>query len=171
MSEGWPKVSAGHYLTSQANNYYAYPNSIGNMRSRLTSDIGYSILERKVLPDWMIDKQPSSDALGWILACPLVFCKPGTSAKIKYRLENRTSSDLKLISFEIDRFILDNNLSKNYDTNTGSYPTSAETSFDIATTVTVFDGGGTGFATDIDIFSLEDAGDVYIKFPQVGVFR
>ena len=171
VSEGWPKVSAGHYLTSQINDYYAYPNSISNMRSRLTSDIGYSILERKVLPDWMIDKQPTSDALGWILVCPLVFCKPGTSAKIKYRLENRTSSDLKLISFEIDRFILDNNLSKNYDTSTGSYPTSAETSFDIATSITEFDGDGTRFIAAVDMFALQDAGDVYIKFPQVGVFR
>ena len=103
-----PDVSHGHYLVSQANDYYVYPNSIENMRSRLKTDIGYQILERKVLPDWMQNKQADDTVLGWTLAAPIVYCKPGTSAKIKYRLEERiknaTNLDIKKISFEIDRF-------------------------------------------------------------------
>ena len=63
-------------------------NSIENMRSRLKTDIGYQVLERKVLPDWMQDKQEDNTILGWTLAVPVVYCKEGTADKIKYRLES-----------------------------------------------------------------------------------
>ena len=166
----WPKIDAGHYLTSQANNYYAYPNSIENMRSRLTSDIGHQILERKVLPDWMISKQDNGKSLGWILACPIVFCNPGTAEKIKYRLSQRSSLDLKKIDFTIDRFILDNNLSKNYNYSSGDFYATTEATFDASTTT--WDGDGTRFyAGTTDKFTSLDDGDKYIKFPQTGVFR
>ena len=171
VDEGSPKVSAGHYLASQANDYYAYPNSIENMRSRLTTGIGHQVLERKVLPDWMQDKQTNNSILGWTLACPLVFCNPGTAEKIKYRLSQRTLIDLKDISFEVDRLILDNNLSKFFNKTTGKFSVAAETTFDISTTVTVFDGDGTRFMGSIDVFAAKDEGDAYIKFPQVNVFR
>ena len=169
-----PDVSHGHYLVSQANDYYVYPNSIENMRSRLKTDIGYQILERKVLPDWMQDKQADDTVLGWKLAAPIVYCKPGTSAKIKYRLEERikntTNLDIKKISFEIDRFILDNNLSKYFDKTTGKYTITAETVFDLNDPTTTFDGDGTSFFASTDVYAAQDDGDKYVKFPQVGPF-
>jgi hypothetical protein len=169
-----PDVSHGHYLVSQANDYYVYPNSIENMRSRLKTDIGYQILERKVLPDWMQDKQEDDTVIGWTLAAPIVYCKPGTSAKIKYRLEERikntTNLDIKKISFEIDRFILDNNLSKYFDKTTGMYTITAETVFDLNDPTTTFDGDGTSFFASTDVYAAQDDGDKYVKFPQVGPF-
>jgi len=169
-----PDVSHGHYLVSQANDYYVYPNSIENMRSRLKTDIGYQILERKVLPDWMQDKQADDNVLGWTLAAPVVFCKPGTSAKIKYRLEERiknaTNLDIKKISFEIDRFILDNNLSKYFNKTTGKYTITDETVFDLNDPTTTFDGDGTSFFASTDVYAVQDDGDKYVKFPQVGPF-
>jgi len=166
-------VSNGHYLASGANDYYVYPNSIENMRSRLKTDIGYQVLERKVLPDWMKDKQADDTVLGWTLAAPVVFCKPGTSAKIKYRLEQRIKTanlDIKKISFEVDRFILDNNLSKYFDKVSQQFTTTAETSFDLGGPTTTFDGDGTRFMASLDVYVDKDAGDKYIKFPQVGPF-
>jgi len=168
-----PDVSHGHYLVSQANDYYVYPNSIENMRSRLKTDVGYQILERKVLPDWMQDKQENDTILGWKLAAPIVFCKPGTSEKIKYRLEQRILTDgldIKTISFEIDRFILDNNLSKYFNKTTGRYTTTSETVFDLNNPTTTFDGDGTRFFASVDIFTNKDGDDKFIKFPQVGPF-
>ena len=168
-----PDVSHGHYLASQANDYYVYPNSIENMRSRLKTDIGYQILERKVLPDWMQDKQADDTVLGWTLAAPIVFCKPGTSAKIKYRLEERVKSaslDVKKISFEIDRFILDNNLSKWFDKTTNKFTVTQETTFDLGDPTTEFDGDGTRFFGSIDTFANKDGGDKFIKFTQSGPF-
>ena len=165
-----PDVSHGHYLVSQANDYYVYPNSIANMRSRLTTDIGHQILERKVLPDWMKDRQEDNTILGWKLAAPIVFCKPGTSEKVKYRLEKRTSKDLKKISFEIDRLILDNNLSKYFNKTTGKFTVTAETTFDLSSTISTFDGDGTRFFASVDVYASKDDGDKYIKFAQVGPF-
>ena len=173
VSELVPDVSHQHYLVSQANDYYVYPNSIANMRSRLTTDIGYQILERKVLPDWMQDKQEDNGVLGWILAAPIVYCKPGTAKKIKYRLEERVKNsalDVKKISFEIDRFILDNNLSRWYDKTTNKFTVTQETTFDLSDPTTEFDGDGTRFFANIDKFVNKDEGDKYIKFPQVGPF-
>ena len=143
-----PDVSHGHYLVSQANDYYVYPNSIENMRSRLKTDIGYQILERKVLPSWMQDKQADDTVLGWTLAAPIVYCKSGTSDKIKYRLEQRIKTanlDIKKISFEIDRFILDNNLSEYFDKTSQEFTVTDETTFDLGDPTTTFDGDGTRF--------------------------
>lgn len=173
VSENRPDVSHSHYLVSQANDYYVYPNSIENMRSRLKTDIGYQVLERKVLPDWMQDKQEDNTVLGWTLACPIVFCKPGTSAKIKYRLEERIKSaslDVKKISFEIDRFILDNNLSKWFDKSNNKFTITQETTFDLGDPTTEFDGDGTRFFGSIDTFANKDEGDKFIKFTQTGPF-
>ena len=168
-----PDVSHGHYLVSQANDYYVYPNSIENMRSRLKTDIGYQILERKVLPDWMQDKQADDTVLGWKLAAPIVYCKPGTSAKIKYRLEQRIKTanlDIKKISFEIDRLILDNNLSKYFDKTSQEFTVTDETTFDLGDPTTTFDGDGTRFMASVDVYVDKDSGDKYVKFPQVGPF-
>ena len=173
VSETMPDVSHSQYLASQVNNYYAYPNSIENMRSRLGTEIGYQILERKVLPNWMQDKQIDDTVLGWRLVAPVVYCKPGTADKIKYRLDERVKNenlDIKKISFEIDRFILDNNLGKNFDKGGDVYDSTQETTFDLSTTLTTFEGDGTRFFSRIDVYTDKDEGDLYIKFPQVGVF-
>ena len=57
-----------------ANDTFVYPNSIENMRERLKTDIGYLILERKVLPQWMQDKQTDDTIIGWTLAAPSILC-------------------------------------------------------------------------------------------------
>ena len=172
-------VDSGNYRSSANNDYIAYPNAIQNMRNRLKSAIGEVILERTVLPQWMQSKQEDNSVPGWTLAAPLVYCKPGTSKKIKYLLEQRTSIDLKQVSFEIDRYILDNNLSKYYNKDTSSYTVTAETTFDINLSITsesiaaptTLDGNGTRFFADVDVYTNLDVDDTYIKFPQVGVFK
>ena len=164
-------VDSGNFASSAHNNYTAYPNAVENMRNRLKTKIGEAVLERLVLPDWMKDEQTDNRVLGWQLAVPIVYCKPGTSEKIKYRLEQRTNLDLKEISFEIDRYIVDNNLSKHYDKETGKYTLTAETTFDVTQVETIFDGNGTEFFANVDKYGYLDEEDKYIKFPQTGVFR
>ena len=171
-------VDSGNYRASAQNDYLAYPNAMENMRNRLKSAIGEAILERLVLPEWMQSKQEDDSILGWTLAVPIVYCKPGTSNKIKYLLEQR-SIDLKGVSFEVDRYILDNNLSKYYNKETGKYTLTAETTFDVTLATTsesisaasTFDGNGTRFFAQVDKFVYKDDEDKYIKFPQVGVFK
>jgi len=177
MDASWPKVSSGNYAADANNDHYVYPNAIQNMRNQLTTKVGTAILERFVLPDWMKDKQAGGSVLGWTLAAPIVYCKPGTGSKIAYLLEQRTLN-LKKISFEVDRYILDNNLSQFYNKATGKWTSTSETTFDVYNNVgvsneaaTTFDGNGTRFFASVDTFIELDAGDKYIKFPKVGVFR
>jgi len=127
---GFPKTSTGNQHADQGNEIEVYPNAIQNMRNRMKDSIGSTILERFVLPDWMQDKQTNGEVLGWTLAAPIVYMKPGTGLRTAYRLKQRTEFDLKNISFEVDRFILDNNLSNFYDKQNQKFLATAETTFD-----------------------------------------
>ena len=168
--QGTPDVTSGNCLASQVNDFQVYQNSIENMRVRLRDEIGFQILERKALPEWMVDKQDDNTILGWTLACPIVYCKPGAGDKIKYRLNQRTSINLQDISFEVDRFILDNNMSKWYSKSGSAFIQTEETTFDKSISLTTFDGKGTRFFSSIDTYAEKDEGDLFIKFPQVGPF-
>jgi len=130
IDSSWPKASTGTQSSDQGNEIAVYPNAIANMRNRMKESIGSTILERFVLPDWMQDKQTDGVVKGWTLAAPIVYMKPGTGERTAYRLKERTQFDLKNISFEVDRFILDNNLSNFYDKQLGKFKATAETVFD-----------------------------------------
>ena len=78
-----------------------YPNAVANMRSRM-KNLGHK--EWTYLPQWMRTTQKGDLApLGFILAVPICYCKPGTSALIKKRIEDK-KLDFKKISFVIDRY-------------------------------------------------------------------
>ena len=78
-----------------------YPNAVANMRSRMKS-LGHK--EWTYLPQWMRTTQAGDLApLGFILAVPICYCKPGTSALIKKRIEDK-KLDFKNISFIVDRY-------------------------------------------------------------------
>ena len=167
---GFPKTSTGNQHADQGNEIEMYPNAIQNMRNRMKESVGSTILERFVLPDWMQDKQTSGEVIGWSLAAPIVYMKPGTGDRTAYRLKQRTETELKNISFEVDRFILDNNLSKYFDKTSQKFTITDETTFDLGDPTTTFDGGGTNFFRFTDNYASQDDGDKYVKFPQVGPF-
>ena len=78
-----------------------YPNAVANMRSRMKS-LGHK--EWTYLPQWMRTTQAGDLApLGFILAVPICYCKPGTSALIKKRIEDK-KLEFKNISFIVDRY-------------------------------------------------------------------
>ena len=169
-------ADSGGFTGDEHNYRYAYPNSIENMRSRIKDGIGYAVLERLTLPQWMQDKQidTGGNILGYTLAVPLVFCKPGSGKKVAYLIGQRISSsniDLKKISFEVDRFILDNNLSQYYNKTTGAWSSAGQTTFDVATTEMTLDGDGTRFFANADQYADPDQNDQYIKFPKRDIFR
>ena len=127
--------------------------------------------------------------LGWTLAAPIVYCQPGQGDKIAFLLAQRTTwntdippstaIDLKKISFEVDRYILDNNLSKHYNKTTNKWLSTAETTFDVVNSQThpnfaaamTIDGNQTRFYASVDKYAVPDDGDIYLKFPQRSVFR
>jgi hypothetical protein len=105
-----------------------YPNSLINMRNQLREQIGLDV--REVLPQWMANRQADGGVIGWKPVVLLAYLKPGSGDRILFNLKRRTDLDQKLISFDVDRYIWDNNLSKTYNAETGEYLESKETTFD-----------------------------------------
>ena len=78
-----------------------YPNAVANMRSRMKS-LGHKEWEH--LPLWMKTIQADSKApLGFVLAVPICYCKPGTSALLKKRINDK-SLTFSNIQFIVDRY-------------------------------------------------------------------
>jgi len=80
-----------------------YPNAVANMRSRMKS-LGHK--EWDYLPLWMKTTQSGDLApLGYVLAVPICYCKPGTSGLVKKRIEDK-NLNFKNIAFTIDRYVV-----------------------------------------------------------------
>jgi hypothetical protein len=78
-----------------------YPNAVANMRSRMKS-LGHK--EWDYLPLWMKTTQVGGLApLGYVMAVSICYCKPGTSALVKKRIQDK-SLNLRNIAFTIDRY-------------------------------------------------------------------
>jgi hypothetical protein len=83
-----------------------YPNAVANMRSRMKS-LGHK--EWDYLPLWMKTTQVGDLApLGYVMAVPIAYCKPGTSALVKKRIQDK-QLDFKDIAFTIDRYVVSKN--------------------------------------------------------------
>jgi len=84
-----------------------YPNAVANMRSRMKS-LGHK--EWDYLPLWMKTTQVDGLApLGYVMAVPICFCRPGTSSLIKKRIQDK-NLDFKNIKFTIDRYVVSNSV-------------------------------------------------------------
>src|SRR6056300_197201 len=80
-----------------------YPNAVANMRSRMKS-LGHK--EWDYLPLWMKTTQVGGLApLGYVMAVPICYCKPGTAALVKKRIEDK-KLNFKNIAFTIDRYVV-----------------------------------------------------------------
>ena len=80
-----------------------YPNAVANMRARM-KNLGHK--EWDYLPLWMKTTQVGDLApLGYVMAVPICYCRPGTSALVKKRIEDKNLK-FKNISFIIDRYIV-----------------------------------------------------------------
>lgn len=101
----WPKNSAN--ITT------VYPNSLTNMATRITQGVGYQ--NKSILPRWMTSRQENGSILGFVHALVLAYTLPNKSKDIAYRIKDYLS-DFNLINFTIDRYLLDNELSSNYQT-------------------------------------------------------
>ena len=80
-----------------------YPNAVANMRSRMKS-LGHK--EWTHLPLWMKTTQSGDLApLGYVMAVPICYCKPGKSGLVKKRIEDK-KLNFKNIKFTIDRYVV-----------------------------------------------------------------
>lgn len=91
-----------------ANDQVRYISNISHMRDAIRS-IGDT--ERNYLPLWMRTPQEDNvNELGYVMAVPLVYCKPNTSKIIKNSIDFYTknnSIDFTNFNIDIDRYIID----------------------------------------------------------------
>lgn len=95
--------STGYNISDDAPKKH-YINSISNWRNNL-ADTGDT--ERNYLPLWMRSIQPGEkQQLGFKLAVPLCYCKPGTADDIMINIKY-SGFDFKLLDYTADRYIID----------------------------------------------------------------
>ena len=89
-----------------------YPNSLVNMRDQVIDTVGQV---SRVLPRWMLTRQANGAVLGFTPAWVIAYTKPGQSGQIAYNIQTQFANQLNLIDFKVDRYELDNFLTKNWD--------------------------------------------------------
>lgn len=120
-----------------------YPNSLVDMRNQVIETVGQISTK---LPLWMTSKQTNGRVLGFTPAWVICYTNPGRSKQIAYYIQNQFGTQLNKIDFKVDRYILDRELSRNWDSETEHWtPTPSLTTFDR------FDTSGFVYIGTVDI--------------------
>ena len=96
---------------SDKNSRKIYPNSVSiwqdNIKNWQDDDANGLETERNYLPLWMRSIQPGTKTeLGFTLAVPICFCKPGKADDIILNIKNN-GFNFKQLDYTIDRYIID----------------------------------------------------------------
>jgi len=148
-----------------------YPNSLVDMRTQIIDSVGQI---SNVLPLWMTSKQVNGQVLGFTPAWVIAYTLPGESGQIAYNIKTIFGERLNLVDFDVDRYELDNLLTKNWNRNAQEWiPTPPEaTTFDVNPgPPTVFDGGSIQFIAPVDMYSNTQIYDKYLVFPKRNILE
>jgi hypothetical protein len=97
-------IDQTNIFASNPNYSTRYPSSISIWRDQI---LAVGDRERNYLPLWMRSVQDDSkQELGFVLAVPICFCKPGTSADIMLNIKF-SGFDFKNLDYTVDRYIID----------------------------------------------------------------
>ena len=89
-----------------------YPNSLINMRDQVIDTVGQI---SNTLPLWMICKQANGQTLGFTPAWVIAYANPGRGEQLAYYIGQDFVEKLNVIDFEVDRYELDNLLTRNWN--------------------------------------------------------
>ena len=140
-----------------------YPNSLQNMRTQVIDTVGQI---SNVLPRWMLSKQANGSVLGFIPAWVICYTKPGRSGQIAYNIRTIFGEKLNLVDFDVDRYELDNLLTKNWNRSNQQWnPTPPSlTTFDVyARPSELVSLGNVDYATDLAFIDINDQPLSYIN--------
>lgn len=156
-----------------------YPNSLVNMRDQVIDTVGQT---NTVLPRWMTSKQTNGRVLGFTRAWVIAYTKPGESARIAYNIKEQFGEILNRIDFDVDRYILDRSMTKNWvpnedSTDGGNWLTAKQTTFNydqstnptVSGDETVFDATSLRFTTPVDNYEFTDEYNKYLVFPKTNI--
>ena len=97
-------IDQTNLLVSDRNPTKRFPSSISLWRKQLAT-VGAT--ERNYLPLWMRSVQDESkQEIGFVLAVPICYCKPGTSADVVLNIKY-SGFDFKDLDYTVDRYIID----------------------------------------------------------------
>jgi len=150
------------YLSDQSAYTQAYPNGFANMTDRVSNGIGYA--NKGALPAWMTSQQPNGRVLGFTRAVVLAYTKPHASELMANRLMQR-AINFNDFEFVVDRYVLDNSYSENYNPVKHKWVTSKETTFDRFPSVSsvLTDQGVVDYAIDIPYDLIHNRSVDFIK--------
>jgi hypothetical protein len=138
-----------------------YPNSLTNMRNQVIDVVGQISTK---LPLWMTSKQANGRVLGFTPAWVLCYTKPGRSSQIAYYIQTQFGTQLNRVDFKVDRYILDRELSRNWDTLTQDWtPEPNLTTFDRFDTAGYINLGDVEIATNLAYSDVNNRTIEYIN--------
>jgi hypothetical protein len=138
-------VNLAYPVTDALNNQIlqVYPNSLTDMRDQVIDVVGQISTK---LPLWMTSKQADGRVLGFTPAWVMCYVNPGRARQIAYYIQTLFTQQLNAIDFKVDRYILDRELSRNWNPATQRWtPTPTLTTFDR------FNTAGNTFIGEVDI--------------------
>jgi hypothetical protein len=104
VPENTIRADSNAVLVSDPNKIIKYVSNISNVRAEFRK-LGRT--ERNYLPLWMRTPQTGSiQELGYTLAIPLCYCKPGTAEIVKAAI-NFSDFNYRQFELDIDRFLID----------------------------------------------------------------
>jgi len=138
-----------------------YPNSLVDMRNQVIDTVGQISTK---LPLWMTSKQTDGRVLGFTPAWVLCYTNPGRSRQIAYYIQSQFGTQLNRVDFKVDRYVLDRELSRNWDTTTQDWtPTPSLTTFDRFNTSGYIYIGQVDIGTDLAYSDVNDRPLEYIN--------
>lgn len=138
-----------------------YPNSLVDMRNQVIDVVGQISSN---LPLWMTSKQADGRVLGFTPAWVLCYTNPGRSQQIAYYIQSQFGDQLNKVDFKVDRYILDRELSRNWDTVTQDWTPEANlTTFDRFDTAGYNFVGTVSIATDLAFADVNNRTIEYIN--------
>jgi len=156
-----------------------YPNSLINMRDQVIDTVGQT---NTILPLWMTSKQTNGRVLGFTRAWVIAYTKPGESAKVAYNIREQFGEILNQVDFDVDRYILDRSMTKNWvpnedSTDGGNWLPAKQTTFNYdqntnptsSADETTFDGTSLRFTSPVDNYEFTDRYNKYLVFPKTNI--
>jgi hypothetical protein len=122
-----------------------WPNSLQDMRDQVIDVVGQV---SNVLPRWMLSQQANGQVLGFTPAWVIAYTNPGESGQIAYNIQTQFGTKLNLVDFEVDRYELDNLLTKNWNREQQHWGYAGDPVTPYPATLTRFDYGSANFNID-----------------------
>ena len=101
-------ITTGNYVDTSV----VYPNSLVDMRNQVIDVVGQI---SNTLPLWMTSKQADGSVLGFTPAWVIAYANPGCGNQLAYLIGQEFIERLNIIDFEVDRYEVDNLLTKNWN--------------------------------------------------------